>query len=151
MRGVRVGQIFGVVFAVAGLLTAPLSAQEELSTEDREAVIAVALDYIEGWHEANPDRMARSLHPEMAKRIAMPDDEGVRRLQHMGKETLVEMTRRTRAHEDVDFRGDVRVLDSFGGSAIVRVDAATWVDFLQIAKVEDEWLIINVLWELKDR
>ena len=34
---------------------------------DREAVIAAALDYVEGIYEVAPERVARSVHPELAK------------------------------------------------------------------------------------
>ena len=50
-----------------------------------------------------------------------------------------------------DERGmDVRILDIFEGASSVRVDAASWIDFLQIAKDgEGRWVIVNVLWELR--
>ena len=31
----------------------------------------------------------------------------------------------------------------------MRVDAGTWIDYLQIAKWDGRWQIVNVLWELK--
>ena len=44
-------------------------------------------------------------------------------------------------------RSDVRILDIFGNTASVRVDASTWVDYLHVAKWNGRWVIINVLWE----
>ena len=126
-----------------------VAAQADLPATDREAIIGVSLDYIEGFYESNPDRMAQAVHADLAKRIAMPGRDGVRRLSHMGKWTLVENTRRSRARTNVDLRDKVRILDVFGGAAMVRVDAETWVDFLQIAKMQDRWVIVNVLWELR--
>jgi hypothetical protein len=32
--------------------------------------------------------------------------------------------------------------------ASVRVDASEWVDYMHLGKVDGEWKIINVLWEL---
>jgi hypothetical protein len=46
-------------------------------------------------------------------------------------------------------RKDVRILDIFGNTASVRVDAATWVDYLHVAKWNGRWVIVNVLWELR--
>jgi len=31
----------------------------------------------------------------------------------------------------------------------VRIDANGWVDYLHVAKWQDEWKIVNVLWELR--
>ena len=44
-------------------------------------------------------------------------------------------------------RTDVRILDIFGNTASVRVDADRWIDYLHIAKWNGRWVIINVLWE----
>jgi hypothetical protein len=44
---------------------------------------------------------------------------------------------------------DVRILDIYRGAASARVDASTWVDYLQLAKWNGRWVIVNVLWELK--
>jgi hypothetical protein len=65
--------------------------------------------------------------------------------------TLVQGTRRgfgkeTPANEQ---RKDVRILDIFGNTASVRVDAATWIDYMHMAKWNGRWVIVNVLWELR--
>jgi hypothetical protein len=44
-------------------------------------------------------------------------------------------------------RKDVRILDIFGNTASVRVDAATWIDYLHVARWNGRWVIVNVLWE----
>ena len=69
----------------------------------------------------------------------------------MGEQTLVEMTRNRGEREKVDLRDRIRILDVFGKAAVVRADADSWVDFLQIAQIEGEWVIVNVLWELHPR
>lgn len=134
-----------LLFAMA-LGWKPASAQGEA---DREAIIATALDYLEGWYEANPERMARAVHADLAKRIAMPGEDGRRRLEHMDKETLVRYTANNKGQADVDLRDQIRILDVFGNAAVVRADADRWVDFLQLAKIDDRWVIVNVLWELR--
>lgn len=132
--------------ALALCSVGPMSGQTEA---DREAIIATALNYIEGWYEADADRMERALHPALAKRIAMPGSDGKRSLDHMTAETLVQYTARNQSQGDVDLRDKVRILDVYGHAAVVRVDADDWVDFLQIAKLDEGWLIVNVLWELR--
>jgi hypothetical protein len=38
-----------------------------------------------------------------------------------------------------------------GDAASARVDADTWVDYLQLARVDGRWQIVNVLWALRPR
>ena len=42
---------------------------------DDDAIVRCALDYFEGWFDADPERMRRALHPELAKRSL--DGEGL--------------------------------------------------------------------------
>ncbi len=124
------------------------------SSDTREAITKVALDYGEGWYEGDADRMARALHPELAKRMISTDPStGRSRLSQMGAMTLVQYTRRGGGlNADVENRNsDVTILDVFENAAVVRVDGPEWVDFLQMAKWNGEWVIVNVLWELKPR
>jgi hypothetical protein len=61
--------------------------------------------------------------------------------------TLVQNVRRGGGREDTLRRTDVRILDIFVGTASVRVDAGTWIDYLHIARWNGRWVIVNVLWE----
>src|SRR4026208_1398398 len=104
---------------------------------DSAGIRAAALDYIEGWYEGNAERMERALHPELAKRIVNTDPRNGRNsLGQMGALTLIHGTRRGGGKETpvAQQRKEVRILDIFGNAASVRVDASTWVDYLQVAK-----------------
>ena len=129
-------------------LTAALgtTAAEAQTAADSAAIRATALDYIEGWYEGNAQRMDRALHPDLAKRVVAPGNGAV---QHMTKDQLVRMTGAGggRATPAEGQRKDVTILDIYGNAACVKVVAADWIDYLQIGKVDDRWVIINVLWE----
>jgi hypothetical protein len=117
---------------------------------DSAAIRATALDYIEGWYTADATRMERALHPELAKRIVQTDPQGNSRLGQQSAMTLVSNTRRgggTNIPADKR-KSDVRILDVYGNAASVRVQAATWVDYMHVAKSNGRWVIVNVLWEL---
>jgi hypothetical protein len=117
---------------------------------DSAAIRATALDYIEGWYTADATRMERALHPELAKRIVQTDPQGNSRLGQQSAMTLVSNTRRgggTIIPADKR-KSDVRILDVYGNAASVRVQAASWVDYMHIAKSNGRWVIVNVLWEL---
>lgn len=140
-------RIVMVVLALSALTTPPALAQ---TAADSSAIKQTALDYIEGWYEGSAERMERSLHPELAKRIVNVDPRNNRySLGQQSAMTLVQATRRgfgkeTPANEQ---RKDVHILDIFGNTASVRVDAATWIDYMHVAKWNGRWVIVNVLWE----
>jgi hypothetical protein len=133
---------FVPVLLLAGTLDAQTSA-------DSVAIRQTALDYIEGWYEGNAERMERALHPDLAKRIVNVDQRGRSVLGHQSAMTLVQNTRRGGGKDTppADRRTGVRILDTFGNTASVRVDADRWIDYLHIAKWNGRWVIINVLWE----
>jgi hypothetical protein len=139
-----------MMLALAALLgvPAPVNAQ---TAADSAGIRAAALDYIEGWYEASPERMGRALHPELAKRIVYTDSLGRSFVRDMGATELVRNVwsgggSRTPPAQQ---RKDVRILDVFQNTASVRVDAASWVDYLHIVKFQGRWVILNVLWEMR--
>jgi hypothetical protein len=119
---------------------------------DSAAIRATALDYVEGWYEGNAERMSRAVHPELVKRIVVSDTATKRSvIQSMGATALVNGARRGWGKETPAARRqkDVAILDIFGNAASVKADMADWIDYLQIAKVDGRWVIVNVLWERK--
>jgi hypothetical protein len=122
------------------------------SAPDSAAIRAAALDYAEGWYEGNADRMARSLHPELVKRILVRDTTtGKTMVQGMGASVLVNSTRHGYGKETPKERQqkDVTILDIFGNAASAKAVMADWVDYMQLGKVDGRWVIVNVLWERK--
>ena len=112
--------------------------------------IQAAVDYVEGWYEGNAERMARAVHPGLVKRI-VAERAGASHIQEMTAEQLIGYAaggggRQTPAEKR---RTEVRILDIFGNAATVRVDADSWIDYLQVGKVDGDWKILNVLWELR--
>jgi hypothetical protein len=136
----------------AGLGVAAASPARAQSATDSAAIRQAALDYIEGWYTADGDRMARALHPELAKRIQNVDPQGRYWIRDM---TASELVRGTRAGGGTQTpaaqrRSEVRILDVFQNAASVRLDATGWIDYLHLVRQADgRWLIVNVLWETR--
>lgn len=126
-------------------------AQTTVSEADKAAIKQIALDYAEGWYEGNAERMERAVHPDLAKRIARKDDKGNSRLDNMSAMTLVQTTRRGFGKETPkeQQQRDVTILDAMENSAVVKLVMRDWVDYMQIAKLNGRWVIVNVLWEMK--
>lgn len=136
---------------VVALLAAPAAGYAQTAT-DSAAIRTAALDYIQGWYGADGDRMARALHPELAKRIQNTDAQGRVWIRDMTASELVRGTRAGGGRQTpaAEQRADLRILDIFQNAASVRVDASTWIDYLHLVRQPDgRWLIVNVLWETR--
>jgi hypothetical protein len=144
----------GIAVLVALSAALPLASKraEAQSAADSSGIRQAALDYIEGWYEGNGERMERALHPELAKRIVNTNPRNGRSmLGQQGAMTLVNNTKGGGGKDTpaAEQRKDVRILEIFGNTASVRVDASTWVDYLHVAKWNGRWVIVNVLWEMR--
>jgi hypothetical protein len=113
------------------------------------AIKAAALDYIEGWYEGNAERMARAVHPELVKRIIFTDANGSR-IENMGATKLVANVKNGGGTKTpiAKQKKDVTILDRYQNAASVKVVASDWVDYLHLARIDGQWRIVNVLWEM---
>lgn len=142
-----------VICALAGaLLLTLLTNAQTPSNDDDAAIRATALNYIQGWYEGDATRMESALHPELAKRMISTDAKtGHSQFNHMGAMQLVQNTRRgggSKTPKDQQLK-EITILDHFNNAAVVKIVASGWVDYLELAKFNGQWKIINVLWELK--
>ncbi len=141
------------LLAAGAALLGAVPAARAQTAADTAAIRATALDYIEGWWTGNAERMESALHSHLAKRIVFTDSTGRSRL---GDMTALELVQNVRAGggtrtPQADQRKDVRILDTFRNVAIVKIDAGAWIDYLEEARFNGRWVIINVLWELRPR
>jgi hypothetical protein len=138
------------VLSLVFCLTAPLALAPAIhaqTTADSAAVRATALDYIEGYYNADTARMARALHPDLVKRIVQNGS----RIQGM---TAAQLVRATGSHPpmpEAQQVKDVTILDIYRGAAAVKVNATDWIDYMQLGRIDGQWKIIYVLWELKPK
>jgi len=137
-----------VLFIVVVLLS-PLILLAQ-NREDSLAIKSASMDYVEGWYEADYERMESSLHPDLVKRVVREHPRSKRPiLNHISKTTLVEYTRGGGGKDtprDKLFY-EVAVLDIYNGIATVKGVSANYVDYLHLAKWNDKWLIVNILWD----
>ena len=129
------------------LLVAGATPSHGQSIADSAAIRATAHDYIDGWYEGDAARMESALHPHLAKRLVYEDQAGHSRLVDL---TAMELVQSTRAAVGkiprAQWRDSVTILDVFGNAAMVRIDATTWVDYLEEVKWNGRWVIVNVVW-----
>ncbi len=129
------------VSPAAPVPTIPVTA----SAEDLEAIRQTSLDYIEGWYDGNPERMERSLHPDLVKRIIRSNQ-----VDTLSAEDMVNYTRQGggKAYTGLK-KNTITILDVYNDIATVKAESAGYIDYLHIGKVNGKWVIINVLWTVK--
>ncbi len=124
-----------------------ISQTAELEKEG-EAIKAAALDYIDGAHEGNADRIARSVHTELCK-------VSVRKLPQTGKDVLYRagfsrLAELVRANvvplAPEERRIEITIFAVREGLACARAVSSVFYDYLQLAKIDGTWKLINVLW-----
>jgi len=141
-----------LVLAVAFSFASVPAATE--ADSEAPAIRAAALDYIDGFYTGDAARMERAVHPELAKRIVTTDPKtGKSTLGQMSAMTLVQRTRSGMGKRIPENRRqeDVTILDRFQDTSVVKIVASDWIDYLQMAKFDGEWKIINVLWAFKPK
>jgi len=134
------------------LLALPAARALAQTPADSAALREAVLNYVEGWYEANPERMERALHPELAKRVVRTDPaSGRSRLEQMSALTLIQSVKRGGGKDTppAQQQKDVFILDIYQNSASAKAVMSGWIDYLHLAKWNGEWKIVNVLWELK--
>lgn len=119
---------------------------DELNSVDR-----VARDYFEGWYAADPERMARALHPDMLKRYvdALP---GGRQVVHSAtRDLMIEMTRMGGGAKvsPEERKIAVQVLEVSGDIAVARASSSEYLEYLSLAKCNGKWVIVNILWRFQ--
>ena len=117
-------------------------------TNEREQIIKVAENFIDGWYEGDADKIGSTFHPEMlSKVVSKRNNES--RLEVFTAQRLVELTRRGGGQSvPIDERRkDISILDLFQNAASVKIIAYDAVEYLHMAKWNGEWKIINILFE----
>ncbi len=113
--------------------------------KDKELIVQIALDYIEGWYQGDSERMKRALFVHLAKRRITPDGE----IWQVDKEWMVEATAagRGRIENPAQGRKEITVLDLTETMASVKIISEKFVDYLHLAKYDGQWVIVNALWD----
>ena len=115
------------------------------TSEDEAAVRATVLDYFEGWFDGAADRMARALHPALAKRALRGDGQT---LAESPADWMIDATARGEGRDErpTDLTIEVRIDDVHGGIASASVRSTVYREYLHLVRTADGWKIVNALW-----
>jgi hypothetical protein len=141
----RMSLMTAVIFA--GLSFSPAYAQ---STSDRDAVFQAVLDYVEGVYNVQPERIERSVHPELTKHgFYRPKDKEGYNPGKMSYTQLIEVAKTWNKNGNLpkDAPKDITIFDVQDMTATAKLVAAWGTDYFHLAKYDGKWKIINVLWQ----
>jgi hypothetical protein len=123
---------------------------DETSAAARLSIEATIRDYIEGWYEGDVDRMNRSLHDDLAKR--MPVSSAAQEAADLREVTKPRMVHLTAAGgggtPGAAYR--IEVHDVSGRIASARVHSLEYLDYLHLVHTGAGWKIVNILFRAHD-
>jgi len=126
------------------------STKSDVSDLEKENIKQTALNYIDGAYSGNAERMAKAVHPQLNKVIpyTLPQT-GKMMLDYSSAEMLIEGTRAKLGLLEEDKRNiKLKILDVNNDIATVEILSTMYYDYLHLAKINNEWKIVNVLWKM---
>jgi len=119
----------------------------DLLMTDKELIINAVLHYVEGWYTADSERMARALHPGLAKRRVTPEGE----TWDVTRDWMIDATSKGQGKIDDPEHGkkEITILDITGSIASVKLVSEVFDDYLHLVKQADVWVIVNALWDYR--
>ena len=129
-------------------MTAERSTARASAAGDEEAIRAAIDDYYLGWFDADVTRVARSLHPELAKRGWLRERDGGAFLDDDSFDTMTRLAAagHGRSVDPQERAYRVSVVDIDVDIAAASVHTLRAVDYLHLVRTGTGWRIVNALW-----
>ena len=136
--------------ALALTLAVITPAPEAQVSADRAAVQQAATDYVEAIYLVDPTRIERSVHPDLTKRgfWREPAKAVYEPQSTMTYAQLMNLaaTWNKAGTRDTSVK-KVEVLDVLDQTAVAKITASWGIDYMQLAKYDGRWKIINIVWQ----
>ena len=115
-------------------------------------VTRVVEDYFLGWYDADPERMRRALHPDLAKRSHILRGDGLPEIRAVTATQMIGWTEvgEGRETDPAKRRLGIVVDDIHDSIATARVDSVPYREYLHLARTPVGWRIVNALWTWTD-
>ena len=116
---------------------------------EKDAIVATALDYFEGWYDADLDRVDRALHSELVKR--RPAEVSGEKPSITTKQMMLDYVRKGGGAEDkTDDPIEVDVIDIHHDIATAVVRSAQYREYLHLLRTPDGWRIVDAFWQFTE-
>ena len=118
---------------------------------DRDLVQAAMEDYVDALYKVEPERIKRSVHPNLTKKgFWRPKDKNEYQPEStMTFEQLYELAGKWNAKKTLpaDAPRKIEVFDVQDQTACGKLTAQWGTDYFQLAKYDGKWLIVNIVWQ----
>ena len=118
---------------------------------DRELVYAAVEDYVDALYLVQPDRIKKSVHPELMKKgyWKKKDQTNYDYSGQMTFDQLVELAGKWNAKGWLpkDAVKKIEIFDVQDQTASAKLTAHWGTDYFQLAKLDGKWMIMNILWQ----
>jgi hypothetical protein len=115
---------------------------------DEKGVRQAALDYVTAVYESKPELIERSVARDLTKHGFMRQKDGTYRRGRMSYDDLVQVAKEWNADRKRDTAiKEVQVLHVMDHTAAALVKASWGVDYMQLAKLDGAWKILNIVWQ----
>ena len=121
------------------------------TTTDRQLILDVVSDYIDGWFDGDADRMEHALHPELVKRCRGIEGDDPDALETLSAKDMIDATRdgMGRTEDAPDRQIDVTIDYLNGDVAAVTCLCHRYVDLLHLIHMPEGWRIVNAAWRIR--
>jgi hypothetical protein len=120
-------------------------------TADKEMVHAAIEDYVDGLYLVQPDRIKKSVHPELMKKGFWKGKDKTEYAYDgfMTFDQLVELAGKWNAKGWLgkDAVKKIEIFDVQDQTASGKLTAYWGTDYFQLAKFDGKWMIVNILWQ----
>ena len=121
-----------------------------IKEDEDQAIKEAVLDYIEGLYYMEPERIERSIHPDLSKRgLRKTGDDTDYEPHIMSYDILLEAAETANIDGRIpdDAPRDIQILDQSDKTASVRLISFWGVEYIQLKKDNGKWQIIHILWQ----
>jgi hypothetical protein len=108
------------------------------------------LDYVEGVYAVSPERIERSVHPDLVKRgFFVKKNEIAYSFAPMTFAQLVALSKNYNKNGTIpkDAPKEIVIFDVLDQTASIKLTAVWGIDYMHLAKYDGKWMITNVLWQ----
>jgi hypothetical protein len=138
-----------LIFA-ASLFTASFSSAAQPAS-DRDLVYAAVEDYVDALYLVQPDRIKKSVHPELMKKGFWKGKDKTEYTYQgiMTFDQLVELAGKWNAKGWLpkDAPRIIDIYDVQDQTASAKLTAHWGTDYFQLARFDNKWMIVNILWQ----
>ncbi len=129
-------------------MASPVSKKDTIEIRER------SLGYLIALQELKPDLMKEVFHEDLAKRTMGFDREKEKEvIRETSYEQMIEFAKswnKSGTKFPPKPSNEIKILDIYNRIATVKLISDNWVEYLHLVKTNDQWQIINLLWQYKN-